>query len=130
MNTRPKVSIVDDDESVREATMSLIRAAGFECQAFDGADAFLRSLDARRTACLITDVQMPAMTGPELYEHLVQSGRPIPTILITAYPNERVRARMLKAGVVGYLAKPFRDDELLDCLQLALTHCDTRRKDS
>lgn len=130
MNPKPVVSIVDDDESVREATVSLVRAAGFDCEAFSGAAEFIRSPEAQRTACLIMDAQMPEMSGPELYTYLLQSGHPIPTILITAYPNERARKRLLEAGLVGYLTKPFKDDELLDFLQLALAHRDTRRNDS
>jgi FixJ family two-component response regulator len=122
MPKRPLITIVDDDESVREALMSLMRAVGFACQAFPCAEDFLKSGRFDRTACLIADVRMPGMTGPELHHHLVASGNPIPTILITAHQDEEGRARALKAGVRGYLTKPFNEDDLLGCIHSALEH--------
>lgn len=130
MATKPMIAIVDDDESVREATMSLMRASGFAPEAFPCADAFLKSDGLRRTSCLIADVQMPGMSGIELHGRLVQSGNPIPTVLITAYPDDKVRARALKAGVICYLTKPFSDDELLNCIQSALGPSSTRSNSS
>lgn len=114
------VSIVDDDESVREAMTDLMKSLGFPAEAFDSAEAFLGSSRRHDTGCLIADVQMPRMTGLELHRRLVASGRPIPTILITAYPDERGRARALAAGVICYLTKPFDEDGLIGCIRLAL----------
>jgi FixJ family two-component response regulator len=110
------IAVVDDDDSVREAVAGLVKSLGYGAVAFESAAAFLNSKRRDGAACLIVDVQMPGMTGPELHDQLVASGNPIPTILITAYPDEKTRARALKAGVKGYLAKPFSEDELLDCL--------------
>lgn len=118
----PLISIVDDDESARQALLGLVRALGFVVAEFQSAADFLRSDDLQRTACLIADVQMPGMTGLELYRHLVKSGTPIPTVLITAYPNETTHARALTAGVRWYLAKPFNPDDLLNCIRSALGH--------
>jgi FixJ family two-component response regulator len=112
------IAIVDDDESVREAMTSLMRSFGFATMAFASGESFLRSR-RRRTDCLIADVQMPGMTGLELHNRLVASGKLIPTILITAYPDERVRAQALNAGAVCYLTKPFNESELLACIHAA-----------
>jgi FixJ family two-component response regulator len=120
MSTTPLVSIVDDDESVRQGTESLMRAVGYVAETFVSAADFLNSDAPRRTSCLIVDMQMPGMTGLELYGRLVASGTPIPTILITAYPDARVEARALKAGIRCYLSKPFTEDELLGCIRASL----------
>jgi FixJ family two-component response regulator len=117
---RSVIAVVDDDESVREAITGLIKSFGYRAIAFNRAEEFLNSADLHNTACLVTDVQMPGMTGPELQSRLVASGKPIPTILITAYPDQATRARALRNGVKCYLAKPFRDEELLDCVRSAL----------
>ena len=93
MQKAPLISIVDDDESVREGTKGLMRSVGFRAETFESAQDFLKSDGARRTSCLILDMQMPGMVGLELHERLVASGNPVPTILITAYPDDRVRAR-------------------------------------
>ena len=114
------IAVVDDDEAVREALTGLMKSLGYRAAAFQSAEDFLKSKRRRGAACLIADVQMPGMTGLELHDRLVASGKPIPTILITAYPDETVRARMLQAGVKGYLAKPFNEDDLLACLRSAL----------
>jgi FixJ family two-component response regulator len=114
------IAIVDDDESVREALTGLMKSLGYRAVPFRSAEEFLNSKRRHSAACLIADVQMPGMTGPELYDRLVASGQPIPTILITAYPNETVRARVLNAGVQGFLTKPFSEDELLECMRCAL----------
>jgi FixJ family two-component response regulator len=114
------IAVVDDDESVREALTGFVRSLGYNALAFPSAAEFLNSKRRHGAACLITDVQMPGMTGPELHERLVACGEPIPTILITAYPNERVRARVLQAGVKGYLTKPFAENDLLACIDSAL----------
>lgn len=122
MPKQPVITIVDDDESVREALMSLMRAVGFACEAYACAEDFLRSGRPHRTACLIADVRMPGMTGLELRRHLVASGNPIPTVLITAHHDQDGRARALQAGVICYLTKPFDEDDLLGCIHSALEH--------
>ncbi len=116
------ISIVDDDESVREAAKGLMRSLGFAAETFGSAEDFLKSNHLHRVSCLIADVQMPGMTGLDLHTHLAASGKPLPTVLITAYPDDRVRARALKAGVICYLAKPFAEKDLLTCIGLALEH--------
>jgi FixJ family two-component response regulator len=110
------ISIVDDDSSVRQATMGFIRAIGFASEAFQSAEEFLGSGAFLRTCCLIADMRMSGMSGLELQNHLVAAGTPVPTILITAFPDDRDRARAKEAGVVCYLAKPFNETELLACI--------------
>jgi FixJ family two-component response regulator len=115
------IAIVDDDHSVREALTSLVRSLGYEAIAFDCAEALLKSGRRRSVSCVIADVQMPGMTGIELHHRLVGGGDPpIPTILITAFPDERARQRALQAGVICYLAKPFNEDDLLACIRSTL----------
>jgi len=114
------ISIIDDDEFVREALRGLLRSLGFTIEAFPSAQGFLESVRLRETSCLIADVHMPAMTGLELYDRLVESGHAIPTILITAYPEDSMRARALNNGVICYLSKPFAEDDLLRCVRSAL----------
>jgi FixJ family two-component response regulator len=114
------IAIVDDDRSVREALTSLVRSLGYGAIAFECAEDLLKSKRRRSVSCLIADVQMPGMTGPDLHNRLVSSGEPIPTILITAFPDERARERALQAGVMCYLAKPFSEDDLLACIRSTL----------
>ena len=116
----PVISIVDDDESVREGLTDLVRSMGFIAEAFQRAEDFLKSPRLRRTSCLIADVQMPGMTGIELYDVLINAGSMIPTILITAFPNDRDRTLALHSGVTCYLVKPFNDDDLHECIRSAL----------
>jgi FixJ family two-component response regulator len=118
---KPLISIVDDDESMREAVKGLVKSLGYRVEAAASAAEFLRSPVVRRTACLIADVQMPGMSGLDLFRHLSASGRAIPTVLITAYPEDGDRQRALAAGVTGYLSKPFDEDDLLACIRSALT---------
>jgi FixJ family two-component response regulator len=113
---RPLISIVDDDQSVREATRGLMRSLGYPTEAFATAEDFLQSRRLAQTACLIADINMPGMSGLDLHRHLSASGNPIPTILITAYPDETARSRALDAGVVCYLSKPFQESDLLSCV--------------
>jgi FixJ family two-component response regulator len=120
MVSRPIISIVDDDESVRESTSDLIESLGFITRKFPHAEGFLQSKIGRRTACLIVDVRMPGMTGIELHEHLVGSGQAIPTILMTALPNDRDRAHAMRSGVTCYLSKPFGLNQLLAGIHAAL----------
>ena len=130
MTKKPVFSIVDDDPSVRESTVDLLNSMGFLAQTFPAADDFLKSDRVNCTSCLIADVRMPGMTGIELYDHLVASGNLIPTILVTAFPNDRDRARALQAGVLCYLAKPFKDSELFACLERALSSRKTNTRGS
>ena len=120
MAKKPMISIVDDDASVREGTMDLVLAIGFAAETFPGADDFLNSDRVNSTSCLIADVRMPGMTGLELHDRLVETGKSIPTILLTAYPNGNDRERALQAGVICYLAKPYNQDNLLACIRSAL----------
>jgi len=130
MQEKPVISIVDDDASVREGTMDLLNSMGFVAETFQRAEDFLRSDRLHATACLITDVRMPGMTGLELHQRLVTSGALIPTIVITAFPNDRDRARALQAGVICYLTKPFAQSELLACIQAALENRGTDERGS
>ena len=114
------IAVVDDDQSVREALTGLMKSLGYRAAAFRSAEDFLNSKRRRGAACLIADVQMPGMTGFELHNRLVASGQPTPTILITAFPDEGARQRALQAGVIGYLAKPFSEDDLLACIRSSL----------
>jgi FixJ family two-component response regulator len=125
MPPNPFVAIVDDDESIRVTTQDLLESAGFRAAAFPSAEAFLDSALLPGIDCAIADMRMPGMSGLALHGHLVASGRPVPMLLMTAYPDESVRARALQAGVVAYLVKPFTDHELLGCIKAALRQ-DTR----
>jgi FixJ family two-component response regulator len=114
------ISVVDDDESMREASKGLMKSLGFTAEAFSSAEEFLKSRKVPRTSCLIADVQMPGITGPELHRHLLAAGNPIPIILITAYPDNRARERAFGDGVVCYLSKPFDESDLLACIRSSL----------
>jgi FixJ family two-component response regulator len=118
------IAIVDDDESVREATKALMRSTGLVAEAFSSAEEFLRSPHLGRTACLVADVHMPGVSGLDLHRQVSTFSQRIPTILITAYPNDTVRARALSAGAIGYLVKPFSEDDLLNCIRSALRQDD------
>ena len=112
MVKRPLVSVVDDDESVRESLPDLLREFGFAVQAFASAEEFLASDCVGKTRCLILDVAMPGMTGPELQQELTRRGQPIPIVFITAHGDETVRPRLLEQGAVECLLKPFSDAAL------------------
>jgi FixJ family two-component response regulator len=120
MLDRTLISIVDDDQPYRESMRKLIILLGYTVEAFPSAADFLASRALPETACLVTDVNMPGMTGVELHRYLVDAGHTIPTILVTAYPDEVVRDQALKNGVVCYLSKPVDDDHLERCLRSAL----------
>jgi FixJ family two-component response regulator len=122
------IAVVDDDHSVREALTSLVRSLGYAAMAFECAEDLLKSKRRGGVSCLIADVQMPGMTGLELYQRLSASGKRIPTILITAYPEDSIRERALAAGVIGYLSKPFVEDDLLTCVRSALTSAHRGRR--
>ena len=113
------VSIVDDDQSVRDGIADLVRAIGFDAEAFERAEDFLKSSRLQHTACLITDARMPGMSGLDLHDRLVASGRLIPTIVITAFPHDIDRARAHDAGVLCYLVKPVDEDQLIACIKRA-----------
>jgi FixJ family two-component response regulator len=114
------ISIVDDDQCMRDSIRQLVKSFGYAVATFSSAMAFLKSPDLELTACLIADVQMPGMTGDELYGRLVDDGHAIPTILVTAYPNDPLRARVLNEGVVCYLHKPFEQNNLIGCVRKAI----------
>jgi FixJ family two-component response regulator len=114
------VAVVDDDESMRDTTRDFLESAGFAVAIFASARSLLESACLENVSCLITDIRMPGMTGIELQQHLVAEGRAIPTILMTAYPDERVRAMVLHPPIIGCLPKPFAADELLACVRSAL----------
>ena len=114
------VSVVDDDESVRESLPDLLREFGFAVQAFSSAEAFLASNDIDRTKCVILDVAMPGMSGPDLQRELARRRRAIPIVFITAHQDETVRPRLLAQGAVECLFKPFSETALLAALDTAL----------
>ena len=118
--TQTLISVVDDDESMREAIRGLMKSLGYAAVAFASAEEFLSSCQIPRTSCLITDVQMPGITGLELHHRLLAAGKIIPTILITAYPDDSARERALGDGVVSYLSKPFDENDLLTCIRSSL----------
>lgn len=120
MSRAPIITIIDDDESVRVATESLVRSLGFGARSFACAEDFLGSAERSRTACVITDVQMPGMSGVELQTRLRAEGDPVPLIFITAFPEERIRRQVGEAGTFGFLAKPFDGNEMIDCIDRAL----------
>jgi len=117
---RSLVSVVDDDESVRESLPDLLNEFGYAVRAFSSAEAFLSSDCVDKTRCLILDVMMPGMTGLDLQQELTRRGQEIPVIFITARKEEAVRARAFKQGAVKFLNKPFSDTALLDALNVAL----------
>jgi FixJ family two-component response regulator len=120
MLKRTLISIVEDDQPFRESMIKLMSVLGYTVEAFPSAASFLASPVLAETACLVADVHMPGMTGVELHKHLVDVGHRIPTILVTAYPDEITQSRALKNGVLCYLSKPVDDDHLERCLRSAL----------
>jgi FixJ family two-component response regulator len=120
MDTRPLISVVDDDESVRESLPDLLKEFGFDAQAFSSAEDFLSSDSVGQTNCLILDVAMPGMTGPDLQRELTLRRQEIPIVFITAHRDEHVRPRLLAQGAVECLFKPFTETDLLAALNSAL----------
>ncbi len=112
--------VVDDDESVRESLPDLLREFGFVARAFSSAKEFLSSGCVDETSCLLLDVAMPGMSGPELYQELKRLGKQIPVVFITGQRDETIRARVLKQGAAGFLLKPFSDSDLLAAIKTAL----------
>ena len=126
MPKRSLVSVVEDDQFFRESMRRLMRSLGYQVEAFASAADFLASPRLGETACLIADVNMPVMTGVELYRHLMNSDHAIPTILVTAYADDDVESRALKDGVLCYLRKPVNEKHLERCLFAALQSRDRR----
>jgi FixJ family two-component response regulator len=120
LSTHPVISVIDDDASVRAATDNLLSSHGYLVHAFASAEEFLQSARPDDSSCVIADVQMPAMSGLELLIHMRGRGYAQPFIFITAFPEESVRARALKAGAISFLAKPFAAPELISCVEAAL----------
>ncbi|HYY99768.1 MAG TPA: response regulator [Pyrinomonadaceae bacterium] len=120
MVKRPLISVVDDDESVRESLPDLLREFGFAAEAFSSAEDFLASDFIGQTRCLVLDVAMPGMSGPDLQQELARRRQEIPIVFITAHRDEDVRPRLLERGAVECLFKPFSDTALLEALNAAL----------
>jgi FixJ family two-component response regulator len=124
----PLISIVDDDDSLRNSLNNLIRSVGFGAQGFSSAEAFLNSNRLHDTACLILDVRMPGMSGLELQRKLVATSSEIPIIFITSHEDDDARTRGLEAGAVDFLYKPFREEALLSAIYTALKSKGNGRK--
>ena len=124
------VSVVEDDRFLRESMCRLMRSLGYTVDIFSSAAEFLASPRLAETACLIADIHMPAMTGYELYRRLIDTGQGIPTILVTAFPNDIDRARALNDGVVCYLRKPVDEEHLTQCVRDALKSAGSHEEDS
>ena len=120
MVTRPLITVVDDDESVRESLPDLLKEFGFEAQTFSSAEEFLASESGAETSCLVLDVGMPGMTGPDLQRELTRRDRPIPIVFITANRDAATRLRLIAQGAVECLFKPFEPNDLLQALKTAL----------
>jgi FixJ family two-component response regulator len=124
------ISIVDDDQAFGDSMRRLLKSLGYAVAVFPCAAEFLASPKLAVTACLVADVHMPAMTGVELYTYLIETGHPIPTILVTAYPNDSERKCMLTRGVECYLRKPLEESDLIGCLRAAFARGTTPRDPS
>jgi FixJ family two-component response regulator len=120
MSIAPLISIVDDDDSLRNSLKNLMRSVGFGVQGFSSAEAFLNSHQLRDTACLIVDVRMPRMSGLDLQRQMVAHNSRIPIVFITSHGDDDARARALEAGAVDFLYKPFREEALLSAIDRAL----------
>jgi FixJ family two-component response regulator len=120
LSTLSVISVIDDDASVRAATNNLLSSHGYIVHTFASAEEFLQSAELNESVCVIADVQMPAMSGLDLLTHMRAQGHAAPFIFITAFPEENVRARALKAGAVCFLAKPFAGPVLINCIETAL----------
>jgi len=116
------ISVVDDDQSFRDSMRRLLKSLGYAVSVFSSASEFLAFPAFGETACLVADVHMPEISGVGLYKHLIDTGHSIPTILVTAYPDDGIRERMLTLGVVCYLRKPIEETQLIRCLESVFTH--------
>lgn len=121
MARAPLISIVDDDDSLRRSLGNLLRSLGFRVQEFASAQAFIGAQNARETACLILDVRMPGMTGLDLQRHIAASGWRVPIVFITSHADDDARTRALAVGAVAFLSKPFREKEIFDAINAALS---------
>jgi FixJ family two-component response regulator len=121
LSNAPVISIVDDDESFRRATAGFIASLGYAVAVFCSAEEFLRSGSLDATACLISDVQMPGMSGIELQSQLIEQGYRVPVIFVTAYSASEARVQALASGALGFFEKPFSEDKLISCLDQALS---------
>jgi FixJ family two-component response regulator len=117
LSTHSVISVIDDDASVRAATNNLLSSHGYLVHAFASAEEFLQLARPDDSSCVIADMQMPAMSGLDLLTHMRAQGYAAPFIFITAFPEESIRARALKAGAIGFLAKPFAAPELITCVE-------------
>jgi len=120
MVARPLISVVDDDESVRESLPDLLREFGFEAQTFSSAEEFLASESVADTNCLVLDVAMPGMSGPDLQRELTLRDQEVPIVFITAHRDAAIRPRLIAQGAVDCLFKPFEPNDLLNALNTAL----------
>ena len=120
LQNAPVISIIDDDESMRCAIKSLVTSLGLDAHTFASAEAFLQSPHLEHTSCVITDLQMPGLDGVELQKSLLAQGRRIPIIFVTAFPEERLRARAIAAGALGFLGKPFESETLIKLIDKAI----------
>jgi FixJ family two-component response regulator len=121
MKKRPLVAVVDDSESVRESLPDLLQQAGLDVQTFESAEAFLAAEAANEASCLILDVGLPGISGPDLQLELIRLGKTIPIVFITAQGDKSLRPRLLALGATACLFKPFSDDALLDAVEMALS---------
>lgn len=120
MNLRPLISVVDDDESVRESLPDLLREFGFTVQAFASAEEFLNSDRISETKCLLLDIAMPGMSGIDLQQELMRRRQEVPIVFITAHADDNTRTRLIESGAVEYLFKPFSETALLEAVTAAL----------
>ena len=120
MKQQPLVALVDDDPSMLNTMTDVVNSEGFLAIPFTSAESFLKSQHLPNVSCLVTDMYLPAMTGLELHQHLVAANHVIPAVLVSARPEERVREQALNANMACYLAKPFRAEELIACIRLAI----------
>ncbi|BAK65751.1 response regulator receiver protein [Sphingobium sp. SYK-6] len=120
MTAKPLISVVDDDAAIRIGLSSLIRSEGYEVALFESAEAFLASGASGKPGCLLTDIQMPGMSGLDLQARIRVEHPALPVLVMTAFPEEAMRQRALSAGAVCFLSKPFDAQELLRCLRRAL----------
>ena len=116
------ISIVDDDAWARSGLADLILSLGYEVRAFESAEQFIESDSIKETACLITDLHMPGLSGLDLQSHLRRKGHRTPVIFVTAYPNDKHREQALAEGAVGFLTKPYDERSLVACLTQAIVH--------
>lgn len=120
MHGKPRIAVVDDDESIRQGLANLISSVGFEAELYASAEEFLASSEAGMAACLVLDLRMPGMGGLELQRRLAAEGRETPVIVVTAHGDDEARAESIAAGAVAFLNKPFKEETLLDAIASAL----------